>query len=442
MRRALGLLMLLLSSLGAGGCLGIQQLDRAQRDRLRAFDFYWQALANEYPLFGQQQVPWQELRHRYRAAVPYAEEPHEFHHLLSGLFSELGDVHVSYSVPPERWLDRGRAPVSLLDLDGFRLMPVEGRLHVVGWPDGQAPPQPDGLPPAARYPELWRVEGFPVVVSLVANLLRGPPGTPVELQLRWRDGTITRHVLRRPASGSDRNDGPPLGHLDRGHFAWRPHRRRDRSLRWIEVASFGERLVVADVVAAIQRGQQRSGLVLDLRHNLGGQWAVTQALIEHFLPEPIDFVFVQPQEVTMWAGLVTVEVFARSTWLPRPPLFDGPLVVLTSSLTASMAEHAARVLQRHCGAIVIGERTVGAEAGLREFAGPDGGVLKFGAQRVVDRTGVGLQAEGVVPDIAVRLRLDDLERLGPDAAARDWDERLAAAAQAALAARREQGVDR
>jgi C-terminal processing protease CtpA/Prc len=97
-----------------------------------------------------------------------------------------------------------------------------------------------------------------------------------------------------------------------------------------------------------------------------------------------------------------------------------------------MAEHAARVLQQHAGAIVIGERTVGAEAGIREFTGPDDGLLKFGALRIVDRTGVGLQAEGVPPDISVRLTLDDLERLGPDAAARDWDERLSAAAAAAL----------
>jgi carboxyl-terminal processing protease len=339
-------------------------------------------------------------------------------------------VHVSFRAPAERWLDDGNAPTSLLDLEGFRLMPIGGRLHVVGWPEDQAPQQPDGLPPAAVYPELWRVEGFPVVVSLVANLLRGPPGSPVELQLRWRDGIVTRHMLQRPEQPRAGDGGSPLGHLDSGFWRWRT--RGNRPFGWIEVATFDDKLQVDKVVNAIDAARGKGGLVLDLRRNLGGRWSVTREIVEHFLHEPIDLVFVQPADDPALGGLISVEVFSSSTWLPHAPLFDQPLVVLTSSLTASMAEHAARVLQQHAGAIVIGERTVGAEAGIREFTGPDDGLLKFGALRIVDRTGVGLQAEGVPPDISVRLTLDDLERLGPDAAARDWDERLSAAAAAAL----------
>ncbi|MFY9344381.1 MAG: hypothetical protein WAT39_17950, partial [Planctomycetota bacterium] len=56
--------------------------------------------------------------------------------------------------------------------------------------------------------------------------------------------------------------------------------------------------------------------------------------------------------------------------------------------------------------------------------------------RVVDRTGVGLQDEGVVPDVAVRLGLDDLERLGADDAPADWESRLLEAARRALQQRR------
>lgn len=413
------------------GCLGLHGLSREERDRLAAFDYYWQTLATSYPLFGQHQVPWQELRQRYRAAVPYAQHPHEFYHLLAGMFSELGDVHVSFRAPPERWLDGGKAPTSLLDLDGFRLMPVEGRLHVVGWPDDAAPAPPADLPPTARYPELWRVGGFPVVVSLVANLLRGPPGSPVELQLRWRNGAVTRHVLHRPSDGDGDGDGAaPLGHLASNHWRWRT--RRPRPFGWIEVATFDDKLPVDKVTQAIDAARATGGLVLDLRRNLGGRWNVTREVVEHFLRSPIEMVFVQPADDPQLAGLISVEVFSSSTWLPRTPVFDRPIVVLTSSLTASMAEHAARVLQQHAGAVVIGERTVGAEAGIREFTGPDDGRLKFGALRIVDRTGVGLQAEGVAPDRSVRLTLDDLERLGPDGAARDWDQRLQAAAAAVL----------
>ena len=176
--------------------------------------------------------------------------------------------------------------------------------------------------------------------------------------------------------------------------------------------------------------------MLDLRANLGGRWSVAQHIAERFLREPVDLVLAPPHPTATWFGLFSVEIFVQSQWLPRAPVFDRPLVILTSALTGSAAEHAARVLQRYAGAIVIGERTAGAEAVIQVAAGPDGGELRFGSIRVLDRTGVGLQDEGVVPDVSVRLALDDVERLGPAAAVQDWERRLLQAAAARLTAPR------
>jgi C-terminal processing protease CtpA/Prc len=415
------------------GCAGLDPLSRAASDRLVAFDFYWQQLATDYPLFGQQPVAWNELRQRYRAAVPFAQQPHEFYHLLTGMLSELGDVHVSFAVPADRFAAGDTAPTSLLDVDGFDVMPIEGRLHVTSWPLQQAPAVPEGLPLGAGYPELWRVEGFPVVLSLIDNLLLGPPGTAVELQLRWRNGALTRHVLQRPAAGTERRTSP-LGHLVRNGDDWQL--RRTQPFSWLEVHRLEDDLPMARIDQAIDRAAASDGLVLDLRANLGGRWSVAQSLVERFLREPVELVLAPPHPRSTWFGLFAVEVFVQSSWQPRPPRFERPLVVLTSALTGSAAEHAARVLQRYSGATVIGERTAGAEAVIQAAEGPDGGTLRFGSTRVLDRTGVGLQDEGVVPDVSVRLTLDDVERLGPDEAARDWEQRLFDAARARLQRRR------
>jgi C-terminal processing protease CtpA/Prc len=98
-------------------------------------------------------------------------------------------------------------------------------------------------------------------------------------------------------------------------------------------------------------------------------------------------------------------------------------------MTASMAEHTARILQRECGAIIIGERTSGAEAGLVRIDGPEGGRVSYGETRLVDRTGVGLQVEGVVPDISIRVTQQNVAAFGPDRALTDWDERMFEAAE-------------
>jgi len=415
----------------AAGCTGLIGLSRAEHDRLATFDHYWQALDDDYPLFGAQHVAWHELRRRYRAAVPFAEQPHEFYHLLSGMLSELGDMHVSLQVPRDRLAQDGIAATSLLDVPGFRVMPIEGVLHVVGWPEAELPLAPDGVP-ATSCPRLERVNGFPVVLSLVGNLLLGPPGSPVELQLRWRDGTATRHVMRRPPTETPLRRGV-LAHLDADDETWLLRQREP--LPWIEVNRLDDEPAIVAIEAAIEATRTRDGLVLDLRRNPGGRFVLAKRLAEHFLREPVEMVVVPPQPQPAWFGLVEIELFVSDPWLPRAPIFDRPLIVLTSALTGSAAEHMARILQRYAGAVVIGERTAGAEAAIHEVKGPDGTTLRFGATRIVDRTGVGLQRDGVLPDVAVRLTLDDVERMGPEAAVMAWDERLRDAANAVVARR-------
>ncbi|MBL8755571.1 MAG: hypothetical protein JNK15_19900 [Planctomycetes bacterium] len=419
---------ILCAALLGSACTGLAGLTHDESERLDTFDAYWQPLADDYPMFGRQ-VDWDELRQRYRGAVPFARAPDEFYHLLTGMLSELADPHVSFTVPAERFAADGTAPTSLLDEPAFRVLPIEGRLHVVQWPAGAAPTPPEGVPDEAIYPELWRVEGFPVVLSLVGNLLLGPPDAPVELQLRWRNGVVTRHVMRRPPAGTKRRTSP-LGHLDAQGLLWEA--RTYAPFPWLAIHTLDDELDMAQIDERIDAASNGDALVLDLRSNLGGRWLRAQQLVERFLPEPIDLVLVPAHPTSTWFGLFDVEMFVRSEWHPRPPRFTRPLVVLTSALTGSAAEHAARVLQRHAGALVVGERTAGAEAAIQEVHGPDGGVLRFGSMRIVDRTGVGLQSGGVVPDVSVRLSLDDLERLGPEGSVADWERRLRAAAASAI----------
>jgi C-terminal processing protease CtpA/Prc len=271
------------------------------------------------------------------------------------------------------------------------------------------------------------------VLSLVGNLLLGPAGSIVELQLRWRDGAITRHAMRRPDAGASR-PAPLFAHLDPKSRAPRAATVADAA--WIELRTFVDAGEVDAAEKALAQPAAQRGVVLDLRRNQGGQILLAQRLVERFLPTPIDLVFVPKEPVTTWLGLFDVELFVVDEWRPQPPTLQAPLVVLTSALTGSSAEHAARVLQRHCGAIVVGERTAGAEAVVRSSVAPDGSVLRFGSTRVVDRTGVGLQREGVAPDVAVRLTVADVEAHGPERAVAEWEERLAEAAAAALARRR------
>ncbi|MFO0277180.1 MAG: hypothetical protein ACK533_07855, partial [Planctomycetota bacterium] len=99
----------------AAACHAHDPLSSADKERLETFDFVWQTLADDYPMFGDRVVDWNEVRTRCRAAVPFARAPHEFHHLLTGMLGELSDLHVSLQIPRAAFAPPGVPVTSLLD---------------------------------------------------------------------------------------------------------------------------------------------------------------------------------------------------------------------------------------------------------------------------------------------------------------------------------------
>lgn len=429
-----------------GGCA---TLSGEEARRLQVFDTYWQALADGYPYFGQKHVDWIALRAQYRSAAVYARRPDEFYHLLTGMLAQLADPHVSLSVPAGNWREGGVDATSLDDVAGFARFVLEGRIYVASWPAGAEPTPPGHLPPEAQAtPEIIGIEGVPVVWPLVENLLLGAPGSAVELALRWSDGTLSRHVLHRPQTP------PPPLIVKSGAVTFEFHRHAKSTSTPSAVAKLGqlgrwavlrvdtfslERLhdtteaqYTQHLDALMDEAMSSDGLILDLRSNGGGNYSITQAFAGRFLRAPYTQVLSEQQE-SRFFGLLTYNLFRHSEWRSRPPVFAKPVVVLSSWHTGSAAEHLARLLQTECGAIVVGERTIGAEAAVREIAGDDGSTMSFGGERLLDSRGRGLQGEGILPDVPVRLRLEDVQRLGSFAAARaDWEERVLRAARAVL----------
>jgi hypothetical protein len=140
-------------------------------------------------------------------------------------------------------------------------------------------------------------------------------------------------------------------------------------------------------------------LVIDVQDNTGGNSDVLFAALGRLLPQRTLF----GRGLWLYFGPFT---FQGPRYVePREPCYHGELVVLTSAQTCSAAEWFARTLQREGRATIVGERTVGAEAGTRDVKGPDGSSLTFGWRWITDRDGRGLQDVGGDP-AGGRLALD------------------------------------
>ncbi len=140
--------------------------------------------------------------------------------------------------------------------------------------------------------------------------------------------------------------------------------------------------------AIVARGA--SGLIIDLRANDGGAFAVVP-LVAHLIERPVEggaFLGRQWTDVhdrtptvaersalTPWSGWSLTRFWSdidahgilRIRFVPMTPWFAGPVVVLTSHATASAAELATDALLNNGRVEVFGERTAGQMLSQRMF---------------------------------------------------------------------------
>jgi len=139
------------------------------------------------------------------------------------------------------------------------------------------------------------------------------------------------------------------------------------------------------------------GLILDVRGNPGGS-----------LPEAVRLagLFISSNPVLQTrdaAGRIEVEQSPSSH-----AIYDGPMVVLTSRLSASAAEIVAGALQDYGRALIVGDSSTYGKGTVQEFVplgqllhNPNYGAVKVTVAKFYRPSGTSIQLKGVIPDIVL-----------------------------------------
>lgn len=151
-----------------------------------------------------------------------------------------------------------------------------------------------------------------------------------------------------------------------------------------------------DLRAAIHKMEQikpLKGLVLDLRENSGG-----------FLSQAV-----KVSSLFISSGVVVVSKYGKQEkhylrTIDKKPSYNGPLIILTSKMSASAAEIVAQALQDYGSALVVGdERTFG--KGSIQYQTVTDAKAKYFFKVTVGRyytvSGRSTQITGVIPDIQI-----------------------------------------
>lgn len=212
------------------------------------------------------------------------------------------------------------------------------------------------------------------------SIMRGDPGTDIVLTV-VRDGVmapfeveITRDIIRVKSVKS---------------------RMLESNLGYVRVSQFQERTgdqlrdAIEDLVAENQAPLQ--GIVLDLRNNPGGVLSQSIAVADAFIDSGL-IVYTQGRN-----GANRNDFGARG----GDVLNGAPIVVLVNGGSASASEIVAGALQDHKRALIMGTPTFG--KGSVQTLEPlnNGSALKITTALYYTPNGTSIQAQGIVPDIAV-----------------------------------------
>ena len=256
------------------------------------------------------------------------------------------------------------------------------------------------------------VDVIDMKLSIVVAMIRGPKGTKVHLtvvpagttdmsirkpitlvrdEIKLQDQEAKAKVIDYPGANGQT---VRLGVIDLPSF-------------YSDVDSFGnpKKSCTADVARLLQKLQAEKvkGIVLDLRANPGGS---LQEVIE------MTGLFVKRGPVVRVkdsSGRIRTHVDHNTS-----VAYDGPLVVLTSRLSASAAEILSGALQDYGRAVIVGDSSTYGKGTVQEVVSLDellksngmslntpAGAIKPTIQKYYRVSGSSVQLKGVVPDIVL-----------------------------------------
>ncbi|UCG24031.1 MAG: PDZ domain-containing protein [Chloroflexota bacterium] len=333
-------------------------------------------------------VDWEAICDEYRGAAETIDDQGAFWDLMESLIAELGDDHSRF-VRPDRFASEFNLPRegSGVPWAGFTLSGARENEQLMLWDVCQDGPAADaGL---RRGDVLLAINGQPV--------LRGEDGFDLAhlYGAIYEDAdsvslTLQQGPDREPETvtisfgGAGGCDGWSYGLISDS-----PGRR----IGYVRVYDFGgssdENILYA--IEQMESAEPLDGLILDVRHNPGGNSDNDIAL---FATGTFGKFGAQRDDAIQTIFRVRGPVRWNET---------TPLVVLTDGSSHSAAEYFATAMQQSGRAILVGMPTAGNTEGITGYNLADGSLIRLAFGTLVLPEGETLEGIGVVPDVQVPL---------------------------------------
>ena len=214
----------------------------------------------------------------------------------------------------------------------------------------------------------------------IVNLLRGPKGTALTINIKRGNKIITKNLQREELT-----------------FNAVSTKILEDDIPVIKISSFIPENTSKSFKDEILKLMSANGLVVDLRNNSGGLMKNAIEIADMFLSEG--------RIVSTSNGLTKTNNFANSS-----TIFDGAVVILVNENTASASEIFASALKENKRAILIGKKTFGKGLVQEIIQLPDESALHVTVAAYFTPSGKNINKVGIVPDEIIVNEEKQIER--------------------------------
>ena len=388
-------------------CVSLQaQLTPAQKQlNTASFEKVWTTIRDKHWEKNPGGLDWQAIHAEFRPKIERAESMEQARAVMREMLGRLKETHFAiFPASVYNDVDIGAAGdgspgIDLRVLDGQAIVtsidpgsPAEKAGVKLGWEivsvGGNA------LAPAIRKlranPEIHEL----TLERAVLARLTGPVGG--KLRVEFLDGANQSRVLDL-GLGEARGQISKFGNLPAMHVWIESKRLGDTG--YVRFNMFLDLMrvmgIYRDMVSSCTRCD---GLIIDLRGNPGGIGGMAMGMAGYLVDQP------DQKLGTMYLRDSALKFVIN----PQPQVFKGPVAILLDGSSASTSEIFAGGLQDLGRARVFGTRSAAAALPSEIEKLPNGDGFQYAVANYVSTGGKPLEANGVTPDVEVKLTRESL----------------------------------
>lgn len=348
--------------------------DRVSSQKL--FDSTWQIIRDNFydPTLNHQ--VWSKWKNHYHGKIKTEDDAKV---AINSMLASLDDPYSKY-MSKDEYAEQNTSISSKITGIGVNIATISGKIKIINVVDG-TPAQAANLQPDDIILEIngQNVNGLPL--TDVANLVRGPENTFVDLLILRNKDKFTKRILRKEIKIKTVKSSV------------------DKNIGYIQITSFIGSTTPNEFLEALEKTKKTDGLILDLRGNTGG-----------LLPNAIFIanLFIQEGKLVSIVGRngYKYDIQAQDTDLD----INKPMIVLVDGGSASASEILSGALKDYNKAKLLGTKTYGKGMVQKIYPMPNETGLNLTIAKYLTPSGTDINKKGIAPDYEVQFTPDDIEK--------------------------------